>query len=149
MDLDYFSASHIATVLLVFLEYEFHNEVALFQSFSIIGKLFYAFYAIAAVLVIRPHIRQAMRYKHGEAGRGDFCHRAQYEAMFWRLAPLLYAATINSKLLFISVMIDLIGRIWTMHEAHHAESRFQVIGNGGVAISGYPLSLARAHQKTL
>jgi hypothetical protein len=30
-----------------------------------------------------------MKYRHGIAGKGDFCHRAQYEAIFWRLALLL------------------------------------------------------------
>lgn len=108
---------------------EFHGEIALFASLSALGKLIYGFYALAAILVIRPHVRQALKYRHGEAGRGDFCHRAQYEAIFWRAAPLLYAFVINSKLLALSVIIDIIGRLWTMHEAHLAERRF-IAGNG-------------------
>jgi hypothetical protein len=149
MSIDYLSANHIASLLATFLEYEFHSEVALFQSFSTFGKFFYAFYAIAAILVIRPHIRQAKRYRHGEAGPGDFCHRAQYEATFWRLAPLCYAVTINSKLLFISVMLDVIGRVWTIYEAHHAESRFQDSGTSGVAISRYNLRVKRPRTQGL
>lgn len=110
--------------IVAFLTYEFHNEFALFSSLSLVGKIVYAFYALAAVLVIRPHIRQATKYRHGEAGKGDFCHRAQYEAIFWRLAPLLYAFVIDSKLLGISVAIDIIGRLWTIYESHRAEKRF-------------------------
>lgn len=109
------------------LKHEFHNEIVLFTSLSALGQLVYGFYALAAVLVIRPHIRQAMKYRHGEAGKGDFCHRAQYEAIFWRLAPLFYAFVINSKLLALSVLIDIVGRLWTIRESHRAEKRF--IGN--------------------
>lgn len=107
-----------------FLMQAFHNEIALVASLSALGQVIYGFYALAAVLVIRPHIRQAMKYRHGEAGKGDFCHRAQYEAIFWRLAPLLYAFVIDSKLLALSVFIDIVGRLWTIHESHRAEKRF-------------------------
>lgn len=107
-----------------FLTEAFHNELALVDSLSLPGKTIYGFYALATVLVIRPHIRQALKYRHGKAGKGDFCHRAQYEAIFWRLAPLFYAFVINSKLLGTSVFIDLIGRLWTIHESHRAENRF-------------------------
>lgn len=111
-------------IVAAFLQHEFHNELALVASLSSLGQVIYGFYALAAVLVIRPHIRQAMKYRHGEAGKGDFCHRAQYEAIFWRLAPLLYAFVIDSKLLALSVFIDIVGRIWTIHESHRAEKRF-------------------------
>lgn len=114
----------LAHSIATFLTQEFHNELALVASLSLPGQIVYAFYALAAVLVIRPHIRQAMKYRHGEAGKGDFCHRAQYEAIFWRLAPLLYAFVIDSKLLGISVFIDIVGRLWTIHESHRAEKRF-------------------------
>lgn len=107
-----------------FFQREFHNEIALVNSLSSLGQVIYAFYALAAVLVIRPHIRQAMKYRDGNAGKGDFCTRAQYEAIFWRLAPLLYAFVINSKLLALSVFIDIVGRVWTIHESHRAEQRF-------------------------
>lgn len=108
----------------ILLTQEFHNELALVASLSLLGKLVYGFYALAAILVIRPHIRQLLRYRYGKAGKGDFCHRAQYEAIFWRLAPLLYAFVIDSKLLGISVFIDIVGRLWTIHESHKAERRF-------------------------
>jgi hypothetical protein len=114
----------LAQSLTVFLTQAFHNELALVGSLSSLGQIVYGFYALAAILVIRPHIRQAMKYRHGEAGKGDFCHRAQYEAIFWRFAPLLYAFVINSKLLGISVFIDIVGRLWTIHESHRAEKRF-------------------------
>lgn len=107
-----------------FLAHEFHSELALIFSLSSSGKIIYGFYALAAILVIRPHIRQAMKYRHGDAGKGDFCHRAQCEAIFWRIAPFLYALVINSKLLGISVFIDIVGRLWTIHESHRAEKRF-------------------------
>jgi hypothetical protein len=107
-----------------FLTHEFHNEIKLFLSLSTEARMIYGFYALAAILVVRPHIRQALKYRHGEAGRGDFCHRAQYEAIFWRMAPLLYAFVINSKLLGLSVFIDITGRLWTLREAHLAERRF-------------------------
>lgn len=108
----------------IFLTQEFQNEINLFCSLPSEGRLIYSFYALAAVLVARPHIRQALKYRHGEAGRGDFCHHAQYEGMFWRMAPLLYAFVINSKLLGLSVVIDVVGRLWTLREAHMAERRF-------------------------
>jgi hypothetical protein len=113
----------LAQSLTVFLTQEFHNELTLVGALSTPGLIVYGFYALAAILVIRPHIRQAMKYRHGEAGKGDFCHWAQYEAIFWRLAPLLYAFVINSKLLGISVFIDIVGRLWTIHESHRAEKR--------------------------
>lgn len=119
--------THLTQSIAAFLIQEFHSELALVGSLSSLGKLVYGFYALAAVLVIRPHIRQAMRYRHGEAGKGDFCHRAQYEAIFWRLAPLFYAFVINSKLLALSVFIDIAGRLWTIRESHRAEMRFMDI----------------------
>lgn len=114
----------VTQIIANFLAQEFHNEIALVASLSLLGKLIYGFYALAAVLVIRPHFRQAMKYRHGVAGMGDFCHWAQYEAIFWRLAPLLYAFVINSKLLALSVFIDIAGRLWTIHESWSAEKRF-------------------------
>jgi hypothetical protein len=116
--------TNLTQSIVAFLTDEFHNELALVVSLSSLGQAIYGFYALAALLVIRPHIRQAMKYRHGAAGMGDFCHRAQWEAMFWRLAPLLYAFVINSKLLGISVFIDLVGRLWTIHESHKAAMRF-------------------------
>lgn len=116
--------AYFSKAVVTFLTQEFHSELALVASFSALGKVVYIFYALAAILVIRPHFRQAMKYRHGEAGRGDFCFRAQYEGIFWRLAPLLYAFVINSKLLGISVLIDIAGRLWTIHESHKAEKRF-------------------------
>jgi len=113
-------ASSIATSL----AREFHDELALVASLSLPGKAAYGFYALAAILVIRPHIRQALKYRHGEAGKGDFCSRAQYEGVFWRLAPLSYSFVINSKLLGLSVLVDIAGRLWTIHESHKAEKRF-------------------------
>jgi len=71
-----------------------------------------------------------MKYRHGIAGKGDFCHRAQYEAIFWRLAPPLYAFVINSRLLALSVFIDIAGRLWTSHESCQAEKRFIGIHRG-------------------
>lgn len=116
--------AYLAKGVVTFLAQEFHSELALVASLSLLGKVVYVFYALAAILVIRPHFRQAMKYRHGEAGKGDFCFRAQYEGIFWRLAPLLYAFVINSKLLGISVLIDIVGRVWTIHESRKAENRF-------------------------
>lgn len=107
-----------------FLAQEFHNEISLFFSLTGFGRAVYGFYALAAVLVIRPHIRQAMKYRHGGAGKGDFCHRAQWEGIFWRMAPLMYAFVIHSRLLALSVLIDMVGRLWTIWESQRAEVRF-------------------------
>lgn len=109
--------------MIAFLTQEFHSEIDLFISLTLVGRVIYGFYALAALLVIRPHFRQALRYRHGKAGKGDLCYRAQYEAIFWRLAPLLYAFVINSRLLGLSVFMDIVGRLWTLHEAHRAETR--------------------------
>lgn len=119
---------YLAKEIVTFLAQEFHSELALVASLSLLGKAIYVFYALAAVLVIRPHFRQAMKYRHGEAGKGDFCLRAQSEGIFWRLAPLLYAFVINSKLLGISVLIDIAGRLWTIRESRRAEKRFLNLG---------------------
>ena len=108
-----------------FIHEEFLNEATLFQSFSGLEQGIYLFYAVAAVLCIRPHLRQIRKYRNGLAGKGDFCHHAQYEGIFWRLAPLLYSVVINSKLLGLSVAIDIAGRLLTIKEAHLAERRFQ------------------------
>lgn len=116
--------SGVTQTIAAFVAREFQNEFTLVASLSFLGQLVYGFYALAAILVIRPHIRQAVKYRNGEAGKGDFCHRAQYEAIFWRLAPLFYAFVINSKLLGISVFFDIAGRLWTIHESHRAEDRF-------------------------
>lgn len=133
--------SDFAKSIATFLTQEFHNEFGLVASLSLPGKVVYVFYALAAILVIRPHIRQAMKYRHGEAGKGDFCFRAQYEGIFWRLAPLLYAFVINSKLLGISVVIDIVGRVWTIHESRRAEKRFLGI-DGEVELSQEPSCVA-------
>jgi hypothetical protein len=115
----------ILSMLNSFIQAEFQNEINLFNSFAPLEKLIYCFYAISAILVFRPHIRQALKYRHGEARHGDFHFKAQCEATFWRAAPLLYSITINSKLLFLSVSMDIIGRLWTMHEATRCEARYQ------------------------
>lgn len=128
--------AYLAKSVMMFLAQEFHSELALVTSLSALGKVIYVFYALAAVLVIRPHFRQAMKYRHGEAGKGDFCFRAQYEGIFWRLAPLLYAFVINSKLLGVSVLIDIVGRLWTIHESHKAEKRFSGLNRGADEAQG-------------
>lgn len=118
----------ILSMLSSFIQAEFQNEIHLFNSFAPLEKIFYCFYATSAILVFRPHIRQALKYRHGEAGHGDFHFKAQCEATFWRTAPLLYSITINSKLLFLSVSMDIIGRLWTMYEATNSEARYQSRG---------------------
>lgn len=104
---------------------EFHNEIALFEGFGFFAKCIYVFYMVAGVLVIRPHLKQMQKYKVGDQGHGDLCFKAQIESLFWRMAPLFFSIVINSKLLFLSVAIDLIGRLLVLNAARNAELRFQ------------------------
>ncbi len=116
---------NVIQIISDFLHTEFHGELALFASLSYLSQAVYGFYGLASVMLIRPHILQAMKFRRGKAGMGDFCHRAQNQALFLRFAPLFYAFEINSKLLAMSVFIDIIGRLWTIRESRRAEKRFQ------------------------
>lgn len=81
------------------------------------------FYLYASIMLPRQHLTQIKKYRTGTGGLGDTCLKSQWMGVRMRTAPLLYSITIGSWLLFISVLLDLIGRIASIIEGNKAQKR--------------------------
>lgn len=100
------------------------NELATFERLHGALQAVYIFYLCSGFLLPFAHARQAKKFRAGTSGVGDTCLRSLAWAAFCRTAPLLYSFTVIwSFPLFLSVALDLIGRIWVIVEAFRARHR--------------------------
>ncbi len=117
------------------MEYLVSNEIHMFQSLHGGLQFVYLFYLISGVVLPFGYLRQVRKYRDGVLGVGDTCIRSLVWMAFCRIAPLVYSFTVIwSFPLFFSVLLDMVGRVWVIFEAHAAGRRALVrFASGPVA----------------
>jgi hypothetical protein len=97
----------------------FHQLMGHFSPFQ---AAIWVWYLLAAVMLPANHVRPILRYLRGNSGIGDACMRTETIQCLWRVPALMFSVFVApSAPLFLSVFLDLlgrIGRIVAMHGSH-------------------------------
>ena len=100
-----------------------------FAQFSPVQVVLWSMYLVAAVTLPLYHITPTLKYLRGNSGIGDACIRTEVIQCSLRVPALLFAVFVVPSLpLFLSIFLDLLGRIariWAMHDSKrrwHARS---------------------------
>ena len=92
-----------------------------FAQFSPVQMVLWSLYLIAAVALPLYHIPPTLRYLRGNNGIGDACIRTEVIQCGLRVPALLFSVFVMPSLpLFLSIFLDLLGRIarvWAMHDS--------------------------------
>ena len=90
-----------------------------FAQFSPFQMVLWFMYLTAAVTLPLYHITPVLKYLRGNNGIGDACIRTEVIQCGWRLPALLFSLFVVLSLpLFLSILLDMLGRIaciWAMH----------------------------------
>jgi hypothetical protein len=96
-------------------------------------------YLAAAVILPIYHVRPILRYLRGSNGIGDACVRTEALQCLWRVPALLYSVFVAPSLpLFLSIFLDLLGRIGRVLAMHASRRRWQ---------AGHPPATAREQDR--
>ncbi|HSC65982.1 MAG TPA: hypothetical protein VLD35_20265 [Caldimonas sp.] len=86
----------------------------------------WSLYLVAALVVPLYHLRPIVRYMRGNAGIGDACLRTEALQCLWRVPALLFSVFVTPSLpLFLSIFLDLLGRIGRIVAMHASALRWQ------------------------
>ena len=93
---------------------------------DIVQQALWLLYLAAAVMLPASHIRPILKYLRGSSGIGDACLRTEAVQCLWRLPALLFAVFVVPSLpLFLSVFLDLMGRIGRVASMRVSQRRWQ------------------------
>lgn len=70
------------------------------------------------------YIKQIKKYLNGDKGVGDLCFNTEIIQAILRVPALMYSVSIGSGPVFISVLLDLIGRIAKISVAKKVHKNF-------------------------
>jgi len=88
--------------------------------------MLWGIYLAAAVILPLYHVRPILRYVRGSNGIGDACVRTEAIQCLWRVPALLYSVFVAPSLpLFLSIFLDLLGRIGRVLAMHASRRRCQ------------------------
>ena len=97
----------------------------LLPSLDLRGAL-WSLYLVAALVLPLYHLRPIVRYMRGSAGIGDACVRTEALQCLWRVPALLFSVFVTPSLpLFLSIFLDLLGRIGRILAMHASALRWQ------------------------
>ncbi|MFL6665517.1 MAG: hypothetical protein ACJ8G7_25380 [Rhizobacter sp.] len=83
-------------------------------------------YLVAAFALPVHHIRPILQYMRGSAGIGDACVRSEALQCVWRLPALMFSIFVAPSLpLFLSIFLDLLGRIGRVLAMRSSQQRWQ------------------------
>lgn len=84
-------------------------------------------YLAAALILPLYHVAPILRYLRGSSGIGDACVRTEALQCLWRVPALLYAMFVAPSLpLFLSIFLDLLGRVGRVLAMHDSRRRWHV-----------------------
>ena len=90
-----------------------------FPQFSPFQMVLWFMYLTAALALPLYHITPVLKYLRGSNGIGDACIRTEVIQCGWRVPALLFSVFVVPSLpLFLSIFLDMLGRIariWAMH----------------------------------
>lgn len=82
-------------------------------------------YLVAAVMLPVHHVGPILKYLRGRDGIGDACIRTEAIQCGWRVPALLFSIFVAPSLpLFLSIFLDLVGRIGRVLAMHFSQRRW-------------------------
>lgn len=92
-----------------------------FAEFSSVQVVLWSMYLMAALMLPLYHIKPTLKYLRGSSGIGDACIRTEVIQCGWRVPALMFSMFVAPSLpLFLSILLDMLGRIariWAMHDS--------------------------------
>jgi hypothetical protein len=108
-----------------------------FEHFSPFQTTLWCAYLMAAVTLPLYHIAPVLKYRRGNGGIGDACIRTEAIQCAWRAPALLFSVFVVPSLpLFLSILLDMLGRIarvWAMHDSRRRFESAQASAAAAVA----------------
>jgi|GEM_PF-2845953 len=96
-------------------------------------------YLVAAVVLPLCHVRPILRYLRGTSGIGDACIRTEAVQCLWRVPALMFSLFVAPSLpLFLSVFLDLLGRIGRVLAMGASQRRWQAARSSPPGPVGHP-----------
>lgn len=87
--------------------------------------LLWCVYLLAALMLPAYHLRPILKYLRGNAGIGDACIRTEAIQCLWRMPALLFSVFVTPSLpLFLSIFLDMLGRIGRVLAMHCSQRRW-------------------------
>jgi hypothetical protein len=81
----------------------------------------WSLYLMAALMLPLYQIKPTLKYLRGHSGIGDACIRTEVIQCGWRVPALMFSVFVAPSLpLFLSISLDMLGRIariWAMHDS--------------------------------
>ena len=106
-------------------------------------------YMLAALVLPVYHVRPILRYVRGCSGIGDACLRTEVIQCGWRVPALMFSVFVAPSLpLFLSIFLDMLGRLGRIAAMHASERRWraaQLASSRGAHLPG----LARSFDATV
>ena len=85
-------------------------------------------YLLAAMMLPIYHVRPILKYLRGSSGIGDACVRTEVIQCGWRVPALLFSIFVVPSLpLFLSIFLDLVGRIGRVLSMHVSQRRWHAL----------------------
>lgn len=107
----------------------FDRHLAQFSDFQ---SLLWSAYLLAAVMLPVYHLRPILKYLRGNSGIGDACIRTETIQCLWRVPALLFSVFVTPSLpLFLSIFLDMLGRIGRIVAMTSSERRWQAALRAG------------------
>lgn len=95
-------------------------------SFSDMQAALWCLYLLAAVMLPAYHLKPTLKYLRGNAGIGDACIRTEALQCLWRMPALLFSVFVVPSLpLFLSIFLDLLGRVGRVLAMRSSQRRWQ------------------------
>ena len=114
-----------------------------FPQFSPFQTVLWFMYLTAAVTLPLYHITPVLKYLRGTSGIGDACIRTEAIQCGWRVPALLFSVFVVPSLpLFLSILLDMLGRmarIWAMHGSQRRWHALTVVAAARPAVVAPPL----------
>ena len=102
---------------------------------SAFQAVLWCMYLVAAVMLPVYHVRPILKYMRGSGGIGDACVRTEAIQCLWRVPALMFSVFVAPSLpLFLSIFLDMVGRIGRILAMHASQRRWQA---GQAALGGH------------
>ena len=99
-----------------------------FPQFSPFQTVLWFMYLTAAVTLPLYHVTPVLRYLRGTNGIGDACIRTEVIQCGWRLPALLFSVFVVPSLpLFLSILLDMLGRMARIWAMRGSQRRWQTL----------------------
>jgi hypothetical protein len=90
----------------------------------------WSLYLLAAVMLPIYHVRPILKYLRGNSGIGDACIRTEAIQCLWRVPALMFSVFVAPSLpLFLSISLDMLGRIGRVLAMHSSNRRWAMSGS--------------------